>query len=1155
MPTADPAQTQRPNVEPIVVELARAGFEDAALVGKGGFGAVYRCVETSLDRTVAIKVLDPNHDDEDLTRFVREQRAMGRLSGHPNIVGILHVNVTDRGEPYIVMPYHARGSIHDRISDSGPLGFAEVLRIGVKIAGALETAHLAGILHRDVKPANVLVSGYGEPQLADFGISRVSGAFETSSEVIMVSPAYSAPEVLAGGPPTVSSDVYGLAATLFAALTGYAAYGHREGEGIVTQFLRISKRVPTELHDASVPAELISVIERAMANEPGDRQATAAEFGAQLQQVQEVLGFGPDSMTIPGVDVMEHGVSSSAAVAAAPGVGKRRLGSGTSEDYPHTPSTRFRPPAPARRTVVRDRLITALEARPRRLTLIHGPAGFGKSTLAAQWRDKLLADGADVAWLTVDDDDRNGTWFLAHLIEAAKRVDPALVTGLDVLIQQFGADAGREVLTRYIDQIGRRTNQFVLIIDDWHRVAGSQASELVEFLLDNGCDNLQLVVTSRTQAGLPISQLRVRDELTEVDATDMRFDVAETRAFIEERCGLVLDGDNVARLTDSTEGWAAAIQLATLTLGPGKSSYVTEISGRHHAIGQFLADNVVDKLDPEVAAFLLDICITERICGELAATLTGRDDAHTTLEEVVRQDLFIDRLGVDTDWYRIHHLFADFLRRRLERDDPGRKRELHRRAAQWFGERMHLSEAVDNALAADDPRMAVEIVERQGMRLLDRGQSATLIALTEKLPPAISRTRPRLQVAIAAANTLTRRPDAAWSALARVDSALSFSHLEPSEVADLRIKADVLRAVFAIFGDEFATVHELVGPALQQASELPQWLVSAAAGADIYASIHTFDLVSALRRQSWAEQFQHESQGPFGVMFAHCFAGIAASELLEIPTAELHYETAISVAESIGGRHSVPARLSGSLLGALRYEQGRLDEAERFLDASAALGSEFALVDFMIATYAIGGRLKALRHDFTSAAERLEVGLNAAEQFRLPRLAARIRNEQVRLGLTTPPPADTRQALGELAGTALETAEADEASLIGLQLRVRDEPARLRTVERARSLLVTISEHHRPRARLAAGLLLVTALEAAGMHDEASATLLPLLQTGSSCGLTRLFVDQGPLLIRAVTRLEREAAQRRIAPGPSEFMKSILAEEVLPTWPDAHAAR
>src|SRR6516225_1110521 len=166
MATADPAQTQRPDADSIVAELAGAGFADATLVGKGGFGAVYRCIETSLDRTVAIKILRPNHNEEDLTRFVREQRAMGRLSGHPNIVGILHVDITARGEPYIVMPYHARGSVDARIRESGRRRLGDALRRGVQSAGAFEAAHRARIRHRGVKPARGLLSGYGEAQLA-----------------------------------------------------------------------------------------------------------------------------------------------------------------------------------------------------------------------------------------------------------------------------------------------------------------------------------------------------------------------------------------------------------------------------------------------------------------------------------------------------------------------------------------------------------------------------------------------------------------------------------------------------------------------------------------------------------------------------------------------------------------------------------------------------------------------------------------------------------------------------------------------------------------------------------------------------------------------------------------------------------------------------
>ena len=205
----------------------------------------------------------------------------------------------------------------------------------------------------------------------------------------------------------------------------------------------------------------------------------------------------------------------------------------------------------------------------------------------------------------------------------------------------------------------------------------------------------------------------------------------------------------------------------------------------------------------------------------------------------------------------------------------------------------------------------------------------------------------------------------------------------------------------------------------------------------------------------------------------------------------------------------------------------------------------------MIAIYATGGRLKALRREFETAATRFDVGLNAAERFRLPRLAARIRDEQVRLGMPTHIPTDGETAFGELAGTALEAAESDEASLIRHELRLGGEPRLLRAVERARLLVASIAEHHRPRARLHAGLLLVSALEAAGLQDEACANLLPLLQTGSDCGLSRVFVDEGPLLLQAVSRLQTEAAQGRIGSVPHEFMRSITDEELLlPTWPD-----
>lgn len=175
MTDIDPFATQRDAAGSIAADLAASGFDDAHEIGRGGFGVVYRCSQPSLDRTVAVKVLTADLDEENRARFFREQRAAGRLTGHPNIVNVFHADVTSSGRPFIVMPYFAQDSVDTWIRNHGPLPLEEVLRIGVKIAGALGAAHRLGILHRDVKPGNILITDYGEPALSDFGIARFAG--------------------------------------------------------------------------------------------------------------------------------------------------------------------------------------------------------------------------------------------------------------------------------------------------------------------------------------------------------------------------------------------------------------------------------------------------------------------------------------------------------------------------------------------------------------------------------------------------------------------------------------------------------------------------------------------------------------------------------------------------------------------------------------------------------------------------------------------------------------------------------------------------------------------------------------------------------------------------------------------------------------------
>lgn len=282
----------------IAYELASAGFVDAAEVGRGGGGVVYRCHQRSLGRTVAIKVLASHLDEDDRERFLREGYAMGALSGHPNIVNILQVGMTERNRPFIVMPYHARGSLADQVRREGRIPWPDALRIGVKLCGALETAHRTGTLHRDIKPGNVLVNDYGDPQLSDFGTARIVGGYKTVTGFFTGTLSYTAPEVLTGKPPTVEADVYSLGATLYALIAGKAAHERDTGEELIAHYLRITSQPVPDLRHLGIPSDVCSAIEKAMSLDPVDRFDSAAEFGRALQEAQRHNGLTADTMAI-----------------------------------------------------------------------------------------------------------------------------------------------------------------------------------------------------------------------------------------------------------------------------------------------------------------------------------------------------------------------------------------------------------------------------------------------------------------------------------------------------------------------------------------------------------------------------------------------------------------------------------------------------------------------------------------------------------------------------------------------------------------------------------------------------------------------------------------------------------------------------------------
>lgn len=275
------------------------GYEGFSLLGRGGFGSVWKATQTAFGREVAVKVLDVDRSDANiLGRFERERLLTARLTGHPNIVTVLDAGRTTDGRPYLSTDLYAQGSAGDRLRAHGPLPAPDVARTAVKVAGALHTAHLAGIIHRDVKPENILVNAYGEVALADFGIATVRDAASTTGTTTAYTPTHAPPEVLRGEQPSAASDLYSLGSTLHHLLTGTAAFAHTGTGGLALFVDRVLNQPVAPIQRADVPPALSSLVAALMAKDPSARPPSAEVVGRAVQEIERSAGWPVTDLVI-----------------------------------------------------------------------------------------------------------------------------------------------------------------------------------------------------------------------------------------------------------------------------------------------------------------------------------------------------------------------------------------------------------------------------------------------------------------------------------------------------------------------------------------------------------------------------------------------------------------------------------------------------------------------------------------------------------------------------------------------------------------------------------------------------------------------------------------------------------------------------------------
>lgn len=420
--------------------------------------------------------------------------------------------------------------------------------------------------------------------------------------------------------------------------------------------------------------------------------------------------------------------------------------------------------------VPRPRLTRRLnEGLARKLTLISAPAGFGKTTLVSEWlsQDSIRS----VAWLALDEADNDLRRFLTYLLAAWQQLDSRQDWGLHSLLQETQLPPSPFILTGLINALAELPHEVSLVLDDYQLITTQAIHEAMIFLIEHMPAHVHLTLISRSDPPFPLARWRVRGQLAEVRANDLRFTLEEAARFLNDSMGLPLTTDDLAILETRIEGWIAGLQLAALSMQDRADlrGFIQSFAGSHRYVVSYLTEEVLSRQPDTTQSFLLQTAILDRFTADLCAAVTGQSVAQSLLEELERANLFLIPLDDQGQWYRYHHLFADVLRGRLKRAFSAEAiAALYDQASAWFEEAGLIDEAVEYALALTGPNRAVMLIERHAMVAVRRGEAMRVRAWLARLPEALVLTRPQLLLAQAWILVITGNPKAAAPLLARL---------------------------------------------------------------------------------------------------------------------------------------------------------------------------------------------------------------------------------------------------------------------------------------------------------------------------------------------------------------------------------------------------
>ena len=413
----------------------------------------------------------------------------------------------------------------------------------------------------------------------------------------------------------------------------------------------------------------------------------------------------------------------------------------------HLIRTKLNMPPLKAKMVERVHLLDRLsEGRDRPLIVITGVAGSGKTSLACQW---IMREKLQVAWYSLDETDNESDLFFRYLSAALSTTDARLTPADSQWLQYRKKLVGRDVVLHLVKHFLRLSDDVYLVLDDYHFISSHDIHDALFYFLDHLPPKMHVVITSRYRIPFSVPHFRVRNQVVEISASDMRFTEQETERFFEQAIPVGFTTEEARAVAQRTEGWVGGLQLLGLSLKGKKTpdDLGAMLKKLEQDATDYLVDEVINVQSGKVRAFLETTALLDRFDVDLCREITGMPDAADVLSRIHKNNLFLIPLDGEGTWYRYHHLFSQALRERVRASAPARMVDVYRKAARWFARNSYMEDAFRNAFESGDFEFVADLMEDYLLSIrTDKHQQASDPRWLAKLPHEVFMERALLRL-------------------------------------------------------------------------------------------------------------------------------------------------------------------------------------------------------------------------------------------------------------------------------------------------------------------------------------------------------------------------------------------------------------------------